>query len=113
MPVGLMEYMSGWQRYSVCFFSPLFLPVSRLCLRIVSLFFFPSCLSPCVRPTVRPLVAFNHLPSYLSAAMAALALAAIEAAMSGVACVDVRFRVAAMPVGQWRCARLARLAWSV
>jgi hypothetical protein len=88
-------------------FSFSFLSVSRLCLRIVSPFFFSFLPIP-VRLSDRPPAGRIQSPPRLSAAMAALALAAIEV---GRAFEDVRFRVAAMPVAVGRWDALGSLAW--
>jgi hypothetical protein len=86
MPVRLMVVHLGLATVLCLLFSPLFLSVSRLCLRIVSLFFsfLPIPVLPSDRPPAGWLHSTTYLSARLSAAMAALALAAIEAAMSGV-----------------------------
>jgi hypothetical protein len=79
--------MSGWQRFSVCFFPLFTFRLAALLAHRESFFFLsflPIPVRPSVRPSARRLHSTTYLPARLSAAMAALALAAIEAAVSGV-----------------------------
>jgi hypothetical protein len=73
--------MSGWQRFSVCFFPSLFFPSRGF---VCASWVFSFLLLIPVRPPDRPPAGRIQSPPRLSAAMVALALAAIEAAKSGV-----------------------------
>jgi hypothetical protein len=79
-----------------------------------SFFFLLAYPRASVRPSARWLAAFNHLPICPPVRGHGGAGAGGDRGCDvGRACVDVRFRVAAMPVERWRCASLARLTWSV